>query len=117
MTQATWSAVAVAVAAVVGLSGGPVFLLPLVVAAAITSMVVRRRSPLSRPLGEPRRGRAWAVAAGVAALPGIVILASAQDELSEPAWAAMALSLLVSLGLLVAAASTMMAKRSGPVSR
>lgn len=115
MAQTTWCVVAIAAAALVGLSGGPVLFLPLAVTGAIIATVVRQRSPMSRPLGEPRRWGAWASAAGVAALPGVAILATADDELSEPLWAVMALSLLVGLGLLVAAASMAIADRPGPV--
>lgn len=115
MAQTTWCVVAVAIAAVVALTGGPALFVPLTVAGAAIATVVRRRSPMSRPLGEPRRWRAWALAAGVAALPGIVILATSDEELSEPLWFAMALSVLGGLGLLVAAASMAMADRPGPL--
>ena len=105
MTKVVWIAVAMAVTIAAAVVGGPLTFAPLIAAVAVVGFVAMRRARANRPIDQARRWWAWTAAGALAIAPGVAILATSDDELSELLWSLMALSIMAGLVLLVVGVS------------
>jgi hypothetical protein len=114
MTRVVLVAAAITVVLVAAIAGGPIALVPIIAILLIVALLAGGGSHLRRPIDEPRRWTKWAGLGAVALMPGVVILATSDEELSEIPWTLMAISIVGGITLFVIGLITAFSQRQRP---
>jgi hypothetical protein len=111
MSRVGWLGVLMAVTIAAVLVFGPPMVLLLIGVAVIAGFLAMRRARVDQPIDGSRRWLKWIVAGALAITPGVIIMATSDEELSELLWSLWALSTLTGIVLLVTGLSLVLARR------